>query len=104
MRKGLTTGAISASLMVLITLLPATPVAAAQTLAQVQAQVIRLEEEATTAAEGAQAAKVQLATLNKTLNGLKQEAAAQGETVAALQKSLGTIAANMLEISVNFTF
>jgi hypothetical protein len=69
------------------------PVAhAAPTLAQIQAQVRQLEEDATAAAEGAQAAKVQLATLNKTLNGIKQEAAAQGATVAALKKSLGTIA------------
>jgi peptidoglycan hydrolase CwlO-like protein len=70
-----------------------TPVAqAAPTLAQIQAQVRQLEEDAASAAEGAQAAKVQLATLTKTLNGIKQEAAAQGETVAALKKSLGTIA------------
>jgi len=69
------------------------PVAqAAPTLAQIQAQVRQLEEDATAAAEGAQAAKVQLTTLTKTLNGLKQEATAQGQTVAALKKSLGTIA------------
>lgn len=69
------------------------PVAqAAPTLAQIQAQVRQLEEDAASAAEGAQGAKVQLATLTKTLNGLKQEVAAQGETVAALKKSLGTIA------------
>jgi|UniRef100_UPI00404B6C29 peptidoglycan DL-endopeptidase CwlO len=65
---------------------------AAPTLAQIQAQVRQLEEDATAAAEGAQAAKVQLATLTKTLSGLKQEAAAQGATVDALKKSLGTIA------------
>jgi cell wall-associated NlpC family hydrolase len=69
------------------------PVAyAAPTLAQIQAQVRQLEEDATAAAEGAQAAKVQLATLNKTLTGIKHEAAAQGATVDALKKSLGTIA------------
>ncbi|NBV65730.1 MAG: peptidoglycan endopeptidase [Actinobacteria bacterium] len=69
------------------------PVAqAAPTLTQIQAQVRQLEEDAASAAEGAQAAKVQLATLTKRLNGIKQEAAAQGETVAALKKSLGTIA------------
>ena len=60
------------------------PVAyAAPTLAQIQAQVRQLEEDATAAAEGAQAAKVQLATLNKTLTGIKLD---------ALKKSLGTIA------------
>jgi len=69
------------------------PVAqAALTLAQIQSQVRQLQEDAAAAAEGAQAAKVQLATLTKRLNGIKQEAAAQGETVAALKKSLGTIA------------
>ena len=94
MRKGLTSGAISASLMVLITLLPATPVAAAQTLAQVQAQVIRLEEEATTAAEGAQEAKVKLTTLTRSLAGIQAQAALQAKTVDQISKALGTIAVN----------
>lgn len=94
MRKGLTTGAISASLMVLITLLPATPVAAAQTLAQVQAQVIRLEEEATTAAEGAQEAKVKLTALTRSLAGIQAQAALQAKTVDEISKALGTIAVN----------
>ena len=94
MRKGLTTGAISASLMVLITLLPATPVAAAQTLAQVQAQVIRLEEEATTAAEGAQEAKVKLTALTRSLAGIQAQAALQAKTVDEISKVLGTIAVN----------
>lgn len=65
---------------------------AAPSLTQIQAQVRQLEEDATAAAEGAQAAKVQLVTLNKTLAGIQQEAAAQGASVAALKKSLGTIA------------
>jgi cell wall-associated NlpC family hydrolase len=70
----------------------ATPAQAAQSLAQVQAKVQSLEEEATTAAEGAQEAKVKLATLTRTLNGIKAKAAVQGQTLSALQKSLGTIA------------
>ena len=65
---------------------------AAPTLTQIQAQVRQLQEDAASAAEGAQGAKVQLATLTKTLNGIRQEAAAQGETVDALKKSLNTIA------------
>jgi cell wall-associated NlpC family hydrolase len=64
----------------------------AQTLAQVQAKVRQLEEDATAAAEGAQEAKVKLAALTKTLNGIKAKAEIQGQTVAALQKSLGAIA------------
>ena len=65
---------------------------AAQTLAQVQAKVRQLEEEATTAAEGAQEAKVKLASLTKTLNGIKAQAEIQGQTVSTLQRSLGAIA------------
>jgi hypothetical protein len=61
-------------------------------LAEIQAKVRFLEEEATTAAEGAQEAKVKLIALTRTLNGIKAKAAVQGETVSALQKSLGTIA------------
>jgi peptidoglycan DL-endopeptidase CwlO len=65
---------------------------AAQTLAQVQAKVRQLEEEATAAAEGAQEAKVKLSSLTKTLNGIKAKAEIQGQTVSTLQRSLGTIA------------
>jgi len=65
---------------------------AAQSLAQVQAKVRQLEEEATTAAEGAQEAKVKLAGLTKTLNGIKAKAQIQGQTVSTLQRSLGAIA------------
>jgi len=68
------------------------PAHAAPSLAEVQAKVQLLEEEATTAAEGAQEAKVKLIALTRTLNGIKAKAAVQGETLSALQKSLGTIA------------
>jgi cell wall-associated NlpC family hydrolase len=61
-------------------------------LAQVQAKVRQLEEDATAAAEGAQEAKVKLAGLTKTLNGIKAKAEVQGQTVSMLQRSLGTIA------------
>ena len=83
--------AISAAIAVAAGLIPSVA-NAAPTLAQIQAQVRQLQEDAASAAEGAQGAKVQLATLTKTLNGIKQEAAAQGETVDALKKSLNTIA------------
>ena len=68
------------------------PAQAAQTLAQVQAQVIRLEEEATAAAEGAQEAKVRLASLTRSLAGIQAKAALQGKTVDAISKTLGAIA------------
>jgi cell wall-associated NlpC family hydrolase len=65
---------------------------AAQTLEQVQAKVQRLEEDATSAAEGAQEAKVKLIALTKTLDGIKAKAAVQGKTLSNLQKTLGAIA------------
>ena len=80
------------ALSLLATLVAPTQADAAQTLAQVQAKVRQLEEEATTAAEGAQEAKVKLASLTKTLNGIKAKAQIQGQTVSTLQRSLGSIA------------
>jgi cell wall-associated NlpC family hydrolase len=65
---------------------------AAQTLAQVQARVRQLEEEATTAAEGAQEAKVKLASLNRTLAGIQAKKEVQSQSVSALSKSLSAIA------------
>jgi cell wall-associated NlpC family hydrolase len=77
----------------LILTLVAEPIAnAAPTLAEVQAKVRILEEDATSAAEGAQAAKVKLDSLTRTLTGIKQKAAVQGQNVSALSKSLGAIA------------
>lgn len=66
--------------------------AQAATLAEIQAKVNRLEDEATAAAEGAQEAKVKLAALTRQLNGIKAAAAVQGASVDQLKKSLGTIA------------
>lgn len=80
------------ALSLLATLVVPTQAEAAQTLAQVQAKVRQLEEEATTAAEGAQEAKVKLASLTKTLNGIKAKAQIQGQTVSTLQRALGSIA------------
>ena len=65
---------------------------AAQTLAEVQARVRQLEEEATTAAEGAQEAKVKLASLNRTLAGIQAKKEVQSQSVNALSKSLSAIA------------
>ena len=65
---------------------------AAPTLAEIQIKVRQLEEDATSAAEGAQEAKVKIAVLTKTLTGIKQKAAVQGQNVSELSKSLGAIA------------
>jgi cell wall-associated NlpC family hydrolase len=83
-----------ASTIILISSLTSPVATAAQTLAQVQAQVNRLEEEATTAAEGAQEAKVKLASLTRNLAGIQAQAAVQGKTVDAISKTLGAIAVN----------
>ena len=81
------------ALLIAALCLPLLPLpAVAATLAEIQAKVTRLEEEATAAAEGAQEAKVKLAQLTRQLNGIKAAAEVQGQTVNELQKSLGAIA------------
>jgi cell wall-associated NlpC family hydrolase len=59
----------------------------------VQAKVRDLQEQATTAAEGAQEAKVELAKLQKTLVTVQQQASQQGASVDSLHKTIGAIAA-----------
>lgn len=81
-------------LAVISTLFVAPEAQAAPSLAEIQAKVRELEEDATAAAEGAQEAKVKLATLTKTLTGIKQKAALQGQNVSELSRSLGAIAIN----------
>jgi cell wall-associated NlpC family hydrolase len=51
-----------------------------------------LEEEATAAAEGAQEAKVKLASLTRSLAGIQAKAALQAKTVDEISKALGAIA------------
>lgn len=69
------------------------PASAAPSLIEVQARVRDLEEQATTAAEGAQEAKVQLAKLTKTLGAVQQKASQQGESIKQMNKVIGAIAA-----------
>jgi cell wall-associated NlpC family hydrolase len=70
----------------------AAPAEAAQTLEQVQARVRQLQDEAASAAEGAQEAKVKLASLNRTLTGIQAKEAVQSQSVNALSKTLSAIA------------
>jgi cell wall-associated NlpC family hydrolase len=70
------------------------PANAAPSLLEVQARVRDLEEQATTAAEGAQEAKVQLSKLTKTLDSVQQKASQQGESVKQMNKVIGAIAAD----------
>ncbi len=67
---------------------------AAPSLAQIQAQVNDLRDEATAAAEGAQEAKVKLAALQRSLNGIQAQAAIQGKNVDSISRALGVIAVN----------
>jgi len=81
------------SLVIATGLLAPSPASAAPNLIEIQARVQDLETQATTAAEGAQEAKVQLARLKKTLDSVQQQASQQGASVAELNKSIGAIAA-----------
>ena len=58
---------------------------AAPTLAQIQAQVNDLQDQATAAAEGAQEAKVKLAALQRSLSGIQAQAAIQGKNVDSIE-------------------
>jgi cell wall-associated NlpC family hydrolase len=84
---------VAISTTVAIPLLSPLPANAAPSLLEVQAKVRDLQEQATTAAEGAQEAKVELAKLQKTLATVQQQATQQGQSVDALQKTIGSIAA-----------
>jgi cell wall-associated NlpC family hydrolase len=92
MRKRMKVAVLPLAAVIAVSLLLAPPSQAAPSLEQVQAQVIRLEEEATAAAEGAQEAKVRLASLTRSLAGIQAKAALQGKTVDAISKTLGAIA------------
>jgi len=81
------------SVAIAATVLFPIPANAAPSLLEVQAKVRDLQEQATTAAEGAQEAKVELAKLQKTLATVQQQASQQGQSVDALHKTIGAIAA-----------
>lgn len=81
-------------LVVALTAFLAQSAQAAPSLAQIQAQVNDLQDQATTAAEGAQEAKVKLATLQRSLNGIQAQAAIQGKNVDSISRTLGVIAVN----------
>lgn len=85
-------GAFLSSLVFLLSGMTAPAAIAGPSLAQVQAQVNQLEEDATAAAEGAQEAKVKLSALTRSLAGIQAQAALQGKTVDAISKTLGSIA------------
>jgi len=68
------------------------PALAAQSIAEVRAQVTRLQIQATAAAEGGQQAQVELGRLTRSLKSVQQQDAQQSTSIAGLKKSLGQIA------------
>ena len=92
MKKPISAATWGTALAILLSIVQAPTSQAAPTLAQVQAQVIRYEEEATSAAEGAQEAKVKLDSLTRSLAGIQAQAEIQAKTVDAISKTLGAIA------------
>jgi cell wall-associated NlpC family hydrolase len=64
------------------------------TIEEVRARVISLQEDAAEAAEGAQAAKVQLAGLKRQLSSVQAQEADQKKSVEKLRQSLGAIASS----------
>jgi len=92
MKKWMRAATWGTSVAILLSIVQVPTSQAAQTLAQVQAQVIRYEEEATSAAEGAQEAKVKLNSLTRSLAGIQAQAQIQAKTVDAISKTLGAIA------------
>lgn len=92
MKKPISAATWGTAFAILLSIVQAPTSQAAPTLAQVQAQVIRYEEEATSAAEGAQEAKVKLNSLTRSLAGIQAQAEIQAKTVDAISKTLGAIA------------
>ncbi len=76
----------------LLTLTFPIPSQAAPNLKDVQAQIEALQEEAATAGEGAQEAKVKLASLNRALSSVAQQQSVEKSSVAALKSSMGAMA------------
>jgi cell wall-associated NlpC family hydrolase len=91
-RRVAATTALAMAPVMAFSLLLASPASAAPSLSQIQAQVNALEEEATAAAEGAQEAKVKLAALQRSLQGIQAQAEIQGKNVDSISRSLGAIA------------
>lgn len=89
-------GLIALALAVVASLASALPSQAAPRpsarLLEVQARMIDLQNQAASAAEGAQEAKVRLAQLNQTLAGVQEKAARQRGELEEIRKSLGSIA------------
>ena len=68
-------------------------------LMEIQGRIIDLQNQAASAAEGAQEAKVRLAQLNQTLAGVQEKASKQRLELEEIRASLGAIAAEQYKSS-----
>lgn len=75
-----------------LSLLPISTSSAAPSINSVRDQIRILQEQAATAGEAAQAAKVEYASLTRKLESVQRQAAADATTVEKFKKSLGAIA------------
>ena len=80
------------SAVLAISLLPISSASAAPSLNDVRTQIRILQEDAATAGEAAQAAKVEYASLTRKLQSVQRQAASDAAVVAKFKNSLGLIA------------
>lgn len=90
--KLVTRGSGLVSALLLLSILPIAPAGAAPSLNDVRTKVRILQEQAAAAGEAAQQAKVEYKSLNRKLESVQRQAAADAATVAKFKNSLGAIA------------
>jgi cell wall-associated NlpC family hydrolase len=90
--KLVTRGSGLVSALLVLSILPIAPAGAAPSLNDVRTKVRILQEQAAAAGEAAQQAKVEYKSLNRKLESVQRQAAADAATVAKFKNSLGAIA------------
>jgi hypothetical protein len=90
--KLVTRGSGLVTALLVLSILPIAPVSAAPSLNDVRTKVRILQEQAAAAGEAAQQAKVEYKSLNRKLESVQRQAAADAATVAKFKNSLGAIA------------
>ena len=90
--KLVTRGSGLVSALLVFSILPIAPAGAAPSLNDVRTKVRILQEQAAAAGEAAQQAKVEYKSLNRKLESVQRQAAADAATVAKFKNSLGAIA------------
>ncbi|CAN2240569.1 Spr Cell wall-associated hydrolases (invasion-associated proteins) [actinobacterium SCGC AAA044-D11] len=90
--KLVTRGSGLVSALLVFSILPIAPAGAAPSLNDVRTKIRILQEQAAAAGEAAQQAKVEYKSLNRKLESVQRQAAADAATVAKFKNSLGAIA------------